>query len=68
VKISKSNAAVPRHPTHGPVKPSSVKTTGQSAVGTCVTVDVTDGRLTARARRVNAARAEEAPQSPVIPS
>jgi hypothetical protein len=34
---------------------------------TDVTVDVTDGRLTARARRVNAARAEVAPQSPVMP-
>jgi hypothetical protein len=64
----KPNAAVPRYPAPGPVKPLSAKTTGQSTVGTGATVDVTDGRLTARARRVNAARAEEAPQSSVMPS
>jgi hypothetical protein len=40
--------------------------THQSAAGTDMTVDVTYGRLTARARRVNAARAEVAPQSPVM--
>jgi hypothetical protein len=59
---------VSRHPTHGPVKPSRAETAGQSAAGTGVAVDVTDGTLIARARRVNAARAEEAPQSPVMPS
>jgi hypothetical protein len=42
---------------HGPVKPSSAETVGQSAAGTGVVVDVTDDRLTTRARRVNAARA-----------
>jgi hypothetical protein len=68
MRFSLPNAAVPRHPAHGPVKPLSAKTMGQSATGTGVTVDVTDGRLTAWAHRVNAARAEEAPQSPVMPS
>jgi hypothetical protein len=68
VKFSKPNAAVPRHPTHGPVKPSCAKTTGQSAAGTGAIVDMTDGRLIAWARRVNVARAEEAPQSPVMQS
>jgi hypothetical protein len=61
VKILKSNAAIPRDPARGPLKPSSAKTTGQSAVGTGATIDLTDGRLTAWARRVNAARTEEAP-------
>jgi hypothetical protein len=61
VKFSKPNAAVPRHPAHGPVKPSSVKTTGQSTAGTGATVDVTDARLIARACRINAAHAEEVP-------
>jgi hypothetical protein len=37
------------------------------AATTDTTVDETDGRLTARARRVNAARAEVVPQSPVMP-
>jgi hypothetical protein len=60
VNFSKPNAAVPRHPAHGLVKPLSAKTTSQSAAGTGTTVDVTDGRLTARARRVNAVHAEEA--------
>jgi hypothetical protein len=41
--------------------------THQSAAMIDTTVDVTNGRLTARARRVNAARAEVAPQSPVMP-
>jgi hypothetical protein len=55
-EFSKPNATVSRHPAHGPVKPSSAETTGQSAAGTGATVDVTDDRLTARAHRVNAAR------------
>jgi hypothetical protein len=41
---------------------------GQSAAGIGAPVDMTNGRLVAQARRVNAARAEEAPQSLVIPS
>jgi hypothetical protein len=67
-EFSKPNAAVSRYPAHGPVKPSSAKTTGQSAARTGVAVDATDGRLMARAHRVNAARAEEAPQLPVMPT
>jgi hypothetical protein len=41
---------------------------GQSAAGTGASVDVTNGRLVASARRVNAVRTEEAPQSLVMPS
>jgi hypothetical protein len=44
-KIFKTNAAVSRHPTHGPAKPSSAEVTGQSAAGTSVAVGVTEGGL-----------------------
>jgi hypothetical protein len=66
-EFSKPTTVVSRHPVHGPVKPLSAKTTSQSATGTGASVDVTDGRLTARSCRVNAARAEEAPRSLVMP-
>jgi hypothetical protein len=56
-EFSKPNAAVSRHPAHGPVKPSSAESAGQSVAGTGVAVNVTDDRLTARAHRVNIARA-----------
>jgi hypothetical protein len=43
--IFKTNAAVSRHPAHGPAKLSSTKAMGQSAEGTGVTVGVTEGVL-----------------------
>jgi hypothetical protein len=54
-KKLKTNAVVSRHPAHGSAKPSSTKTTGQSAAGTGVTVCVTEGEqaviATASARK-----------------
>ena len=49
-KFLKTNAAVSRRLARGPAKPSSMGATHQSAARTGTTVDVTDGRLTARAR------------------
>jgi hypothetical protein len=38
-----------RRPAHGPTKPLDVGAMGQSATGTDMAADVTEGRLTARA-------------------
>jgi hypothetical protein len=56
---NKTNAAVSRHPAHGPTKPSSAEAMGQSAAETGVTVGVIEGGLagitlvSARKQRAN---------------
>jgi hypothetical protein len=42
-QIFEMNAAVSRHPAHGPAKPSNTEVTGQSAAGIGITVGVIEG-------------------------
>jgi hypothetical protein len=44
-----TKAVATRRPAHGPMKSPDVGAVGQSAVGTDMAVDVTEGRLTSRA-------------------
>jgi hypothetical protein len=44
-----TKAVAMRHPAHGPTKPPDMGVVGQSAVGTDMVVDVTEGGLTAGA-------------------
>jgi hypothetical protein len=44
-KFFKTNAAVSRHPAHGPAKPLSAEVTGQSAAETGVAIGVFEGGL-----------------------
>jgi hypothetical protein len=48
-RIFLTKAVATRRPTHGPTKPLDVGAVGQSAAGTDMAVDMTEGGLTARA-------------------
>jgi hypothetical protein len=48
-RIFLTKAAATRRAMHGPMKPPKVGAVGQSAAGTDMAVDATEGRLTARA-------------------